>query len=326
MPIELVPGNNSYVAGEKAAYDSLRELVSRHIIPETVVAQHVHEMGLQFDAMFRLAVLGSVPPMRDVGPNFVKSHPELRQVMQDGTPVEKASYAFPEVRELMISIIRETARKFDIDGASLGFVRGPQFMAYEQPVLDDFRREHGQDGQNVGFDDPRMRSVRCRYLNEFVRSVRRALDQVGEEKGSKLQLSAWVFGGIETNLNYGMDVEYWIRRGWLGSVINHGGPLDPQLIAAAKAHNCQFIFNAVGGDLAKQWITGYEAGVDGFAVWDIDGAQDSPTSWAILSRAGHRAEVESFAEAPPTLATVRLKTVGGFDVLQGLGAAVYSGG
>jgi len=324
-PIPAVPGNNSYIAGERAAYEGLRRLADKGIIPEAVAARHAHAMGLKFDAMFRLAILGSVPPMRDGGKGFVRTHPQLRQVMADGTPVEKASYAFPEVRKLMLSIIREAAEKFDIDGASLGFVRGPEFMVYEQPVVDDFRKEYGVDGKGVGFDDPRMRTIRCRYLSTFVHDARQVLDEVGKAKGKRLELSAWIFGGIPANLNRGLDVEHWIRQGWLDSVINHGGPLPGELIAAAHEHHCRFIFNAIG-EQAKQWITGYNAGVDGFAVWDIDSVQDLPTWWPVLQRAGHRKEVDAFAQAGPALTAVRFKTIGGFDVLQGLGAAVYSGG
>ena len=36
-------------------------------------------------------------------------------VAKDGTPLEKASYAFPEVQEFMLSLIREVAEEFDID-------------------------------------------------------------------------------------------------------------------------------------------------------------------------------------------------------------------
>ena len=142
-------------------------------------------------------------------------------VAQYGRPVEKASYAFPEVRKLMVSIIREAVETFDVDGASLGFVRGPEFMGYEQPVLDDFRKEYGADGRNVGFDDPRMRKIRCRYLTAFVGDVRKTLDEVGKKKGKRLELSAWVFESLPGNLDRGMDVEDWMKQGWLDSVISY---------------------------------------------------------------------------------------------------------
>jgi hypothetical protein len=320
-------GNNAYLNGERAAYDSLRSLTAKGVIPVAVAAEHSHALGLKFDAMFRLSILGSIPPMRDAK-GFVETHPQFRQVMQDGTPVEKASYAFPEVRQLMVSIIRETAETFDIDGVSLGFVRGPEFMAYEQPVLDDFRKEYGADGREVGFGDVRMRTLRCRYLSMFVGDVRKTLDEVGKKKGKRLELAAWIFHVPQANLNAGMDVEHWMEQGWLDGVIGYGGTLlHPDLIAAAKAHKCQYIFNAPGYEYAKQWVPGYGVGVDGFAVWDIDFIQDSPTFRAVLWRAGHRQEIEAAALGADTPSTsVRLKKVGGFDVLQGLNAGVYSGG
>ena len=325
--VPIASATNSYLIGEKAAYEGLRSLAGKGIIPEAVAAEHAHAMGLKFDAMFRLGVLGAIPPMR-VTECFVGTHPQFRQVMPDGTPVEKASYAFPDVRKLMVSIIRETAEMFDVDGVSLGFVRGPEFMAYEQPVLDDFRKEYKEDGRKVGFNDERMRKIRCRYLTAFVRDVRQTLDEVGKKKGKRLELSAWIVGDPNLNLDFGIDVKQWIEQGWLDSVIGHGGPLNPGLIATAKAHKCQYIFNALGSEFAKQWVNGYNLGVDGFAVWDLDTIQDSRAAWpAYCWKAGHRKEIEAAAQAAPAPpATVRLKTVGGFDVLQGLKAAVYSGG
>ena len=76
------------------------------------------------------------------------------------------------------------------------------------------------------------------------------------------------------------------------------------------------------------WVNGYNLGVDGFAVWDIDALSDSPTVWHVLRRTGHRKEIEAAAETEPApLPTVRLKTVDGFDVLKGgLCAVAYSGG
>ena len=172
-------------------------------------------MGLKFDVMFRLAMFGAIPSLREGGKGLVKRHPEFRRVVRRRWPMASASYAFPEVRKQMVSLVREAAEKFAIDGASLGFVRGPEFMGYEQPVLDDFRKEYGEDGRNVGFDDPRMQNIRCRYLNAFVRDVRKTLDEVGKRKGRRLELSAWIWPTIPHNRNLGLDVEHWMAQGWL---------------------------------------------------------------------------------------------------------------
>ena len=330
VPIVSAPGNNANITGEKAACDGMISLPKTGIIPVAVAAEHAHAMGLKFDIMFRLSVMGSIPPQRDDEKGFVRTHPQFRQVMKDGTPVEKASYAFPEVRKLVVSIIREATETFDVDGVNLCFIRGPEFMAYEQPVLDDFRKEYGEDGRKVGFDDPRMRTIRCRYLNAFVGDVRKTLDEVGKKKGKKLELSPWIVATPQTTLDCGVDVEHWMGQGWLDGVVSYDGSICAKLIVAAKAHNCQFIVGtSTDGDVPKRWAALYNnPGVDGFAIWDLDvTAQDLPTLWPVLRRGGHRKEMAAAAQAAPApLTTIRLKTVGGFDVLQGLGGAVYSGG
>ena len=328
--VPITTATNSYVAGEKAAYDGLKSLVSQGIIPEAVAAQQAHALGLKFDIMFRLAIVGSLAPLREQG-GFVDAHPEFCQVLQDGTPVRKASYAFPEVRQLMVSIIREAAEMFDIDGVNLCFTRGPSFTSYEQPVLDDFRKEYGEDARQVGPEDPRLRAIRGRYLNAFVRDVRQTLDDVGKTKGKRLELSTWTWTDVNRNLDSGMDVEHWMRQGWLDSVLclsEAGIFIEPKLIAAAKALKCPYLLAGPSADNAKHWVNGYELGVDGFAVWDIDGLTDSPTIWPVLRRTGHRQEIEAAAQSGPTpLTSVRLKTVGGADVLRGgLCATAYSGG
>jgi hypothetical protein len=337
IPITSTP--NSYIAYEKTAHESLKTLLGKGVIPEAVASEHLHSMGVKFDIMFRMTIAGGMPPCRDVENCYVRKHPQLRQLQADGTPIEKVSYAFPEVQKLVLSIIREAAEMFDVDGVSLGFVRGAEFTGYEQPVLDDFRKEYGEDARKVGFGDPRMRKIRYRYLNTFVHDVRQALDEIGKKKGKRLELSAWIRAMREDpnyDINRGMDVEHWMRQGWLDSVLAMGGSPNPAMVAAAKANKCKFIavtegadpFSpSVGSNLAKRWLSEYALGVDGVALWDIDGNKDVPTGWPTLRRAGHRKELEAAAAKPvPPLPTIRLKSIGGLDVNQGLREAVYSGG
>ena len=54
-----------------------------------------------------------------------------------------------------------------------------------------------------------------------------------------------------------------------------------RMVAAAKAkgygHKFRYISNAYGPAYAAQWVAGYNLGVDGFAIWDLDAYQDSST-------------------------------------------------
>jgi hypothetical protein len=326
-------GTTPYILGQKGAYDTFLDMISsKGIIPQEVVAEHVHEMGLKFDIMFRLGITGGVPPHRNED-GFVARHPEFRQVMRDGTPVEKASYAFPEVRAFMLSLIREAARKFDVDGINLCFVRGPHFVAYEQPVLDDFQQEYGEDAREVDPSDQRLHAVRARLMTEFVRGARRVLDEIGQEKGRHPTLSIWAWPSGkdvwcgETPMAEGLDFRNWIEEGLLDAFICQEG-VDPEDIACCKDHGCQFIlfpgYREPTPNTPKTVAEGYKKGVDGIAIWDID--PDAPEAWEWIRRIGHREEMETWEERVSECRRIPLVTVGGFDVAQGLQASVYSGG
>jgi len=286
---------NPYVKGEKVAGQSLASYLQRGIVPEEVVARRVHELGLQFDIMFRLGIAGFdlLPPRRGAKPKgFLASHPECRMALADGTLVEKASYAYPQVRAFMLSLIEEATERFDVDGVCLAFVRGPEFLGYDPPVLEAFRLRYGEDATATGFDDPRMRAVRSEFMTRFVRDVRRVVGSVGRTKGKRLEVSAWVYGSVSQNLDYGFDVVSWINESLLDSVVGTG---DPEIAAAAEAHGCR--------------ITS--------AVWDIDGSADTAEG-----RSRDSKEVRGRAQD----VSIRLKSVGGIDVGQGYWDTAFSGG
>lgn len=334
IPADVTPARSPHVVGTRTSHEDLRDFAAQGVIPQAVVGRHVHEMGLKFDLMFRLAMFGHVPPRSwgPVGDAFVATHPEFRQVLSDGAPAEKASYAFPETREKMLSIIRESAERFDLDGAVLAFNRGPQFTAYEQPVLDDFRAEFGEDATTVALNDPRMAEVRSRYLTQFVRDARRVLDEVGEAKGRRIELGAYVYGQAESNRAYGFDVAAWVREGLLDSVIGsvgrNAGPLDPELIAVAREHGCRAtpgIVSWMYEDLVSDALDYlYPDGAEGILLWDADTLRLDQR--VAMSRLGHREEYAALAREGGAIRTIPLKTVAGCDVAEGLAPAAYSGG
>ena len=76
--------------------------------------------------------------------------------------------------------------------------------------------------------------------------------------------------------------------------------------------------------MARDLLWGHEVRVDGFGIWDIDGlCQGSSASWDMCSKADQREQLESLVEKPAELRSIRLKTVGGVNVLD---LAAYSGG
>jgi hypothetical protein len=220
-----------------------------------------------------------------------------------------------------------------VDGINLCFVRGPHFVAYEKPVQDDFQAAYGEDARGADPSDPQLHAIRARYMTEFARGARKILDEIGKEKGRRLELSIWAWpNGQEvwcgsTPMAEGLDFRAWIAEGLLDSFLCQEG-VNPEDIACCKKHGCKFIlfpgYREPTPTTPKTVAEGYGKGVDGIAIWDID--PDNPDAWEWLRRAGHREEMEAWARHVSECRRIPLLKVGGFDAAQGLQPSVYSGG
>ena len=307
-----VGGDMTQSSSQHLLGECLDTLVSQGVIPFQVALDHVHEMGLKFDAMFRMGIARDLPPSDIYHEGPIVSRPELRMVAKDGTPLEKASYGFPEVQAFMLSLIREVIENFDIDGVDLGWIRGPQYVGYETPFVEDFMKEHGVDPRTIDENDIRAQRLRAGYLTDFVRRVRRLVDEVGDKRGRKIELSAWLFLS-EACLFYGLDVETWLKEELLDQVVaaDLGGFLD-----IARAHHCKYYLgNRDIGSVQE----GHAKGVDGFAFWDLNipifgYSHELPEAWAVTRRMGHQEELAALAKDPPRMKRIRLQTIAGLDI------------
>jgi hypothetical protein len=329
-------GSNDYVRGERQSYETLQRFAEQNLVAPQIAATRVKEMGLKFDLMFRIGMNGGV---EGVGPIwsgkdvYTRHFPQYRQVMQDGTVIEKASLAFPAVQDFQLQIIREAIEKVDCDGINICFVRGPHHIAYEKPVVDLFRKQYGEDATKVDPADPRLGAVRSTFMTEFIRSIRKALDQQGSKRGRHLELSVWVWPAGEnvwlggTTQQEGLDVKQWVEGKLVDTVICQNG-IDPEILALSKSGKCKFqLFTGYTGEKAMSPATiskAYESGVDEFAFWDIDLAQMYPELWEWISRIGHRDEMKAWKEKPNYY--YPLINVNGVDVKTGMAGSIYSGG
>ena len=296
----------------KIICDSLETLVSKDIIPAQAALEHVHSMGLEFHAMIRMAVLGHTPPANHNIETLLARRPDLRMVTKDGAVIEKGSYAFEEVQQHMLSMIREIVKNFDVDGISLAFIRGPMFVGYEKPVIEDFKKKYGLDPRELDENDIRVQKLRAGYLTEFVRKTRKLLDELEIKKGKKLALTAWGFP-VQSTLFYGLDLETLLDERLLDGITGTSWETK-EFIESVQKRNCKFYYNKMVVP-ADDIIKSYEYGVDGFTSWDINlHYQELPEQWALMSRVGHKEEVKAFGKNPPRMKRTMLKTVGGVDV------------
>lgn len=328
---------NLYMRGSIQNHKQLAKFAKQGLIPQQVAAEYVHKIGRKFDIMFRMGISGGLPPTRSTH-GLCARHPEVRQKLRDGTVIQKASYAYPKVQKFMLSLIREASTVIDVDGINLCFVRGPHMLWYEDPILDAFKKQYGEDARKVKPTDPRLLRVRASFMTQFLRDVRKVLDQVGKKKGKRLELSVWVWPWDRnvwlgtTPLQEGLDVKTWIKDGLLDSLYCQGA-VDPSYLELCRKHNCTYTFGyGFGGirdgvGMSPENITkAYEAGVENFMYWDLDGYQLRSDYWEHIRRIGHREEMKKWRAPLLEERLIRLKSVNGFNFKKGFGAAVYSGG
>ena len=129
---------------------------------------------------------------------FWRRHPECRIGVNWPGSVFSADlldYAHDEVRAWWVAIIADIARRFEVDGVELDFMRNPFF-----------------------FHPARVAAGRP-LMTAFVREVRAVLDEAGRRRGRHLGLAARCPTGLAGCDAIGLDVETWVRDGLLDVLI-----------------------------------------------------------------------------------------------------------
>jgi len=65
----------------------------------------------------------------------------------DGAPTTRLSWAVPEVRKRLTDLLGE-AVSFGADGAHVVFNRGYPIVLFEQPFVEMFQKQYGEDPEN----------------------------------------------------------------------------------------------------------------------------------------------------------------------------------
>ena len=170
--------------GYRKIAESWRAFRDQGVDPFQVALDHTHEIGMEFHAGYRVTGFHYPPPLDyfNYGSSFFKYHPELRSVAKDGSVGPRVSFAYPELRRYLMSVLREIAG-YDVDGISLLYNRRPPFMDYEPPLVEGFTAEFGEDPRRLDDMDPRWLAFRARTMTQFMREVREAMDDEGAKAG-----------------------------------------------------------------------------------------------------------------------------------------------
>jgi len=173
---------------------------------------------------------------------FAKAHPDLVWKKRDGTPYRsQLSFAFPQVMEYKLAVVREILDHYDVDGLFIDWLRtgdvrdNPQTDAggvadhgYEEPMIQGFQAKYGEDPRKRPNGEDRWVRYRAEPHTAFMREVRKhATSKKAGMPVAALVVHPWCYRGqmdkIDGNLR-GMllDVAAWAKEGLVDAVLPAG--------------------------------------------------------------------------------------------------------
>ena len=148
---------------------------------------------------------------------FHAAHPGMVQVFKDGAESWQLSFAYPETRRHMISILCEMAAT-GVDGVFVDLLRHPPVARYDRPLVEAFKARTGLDPREMPGDGPEeWLRFRCEGFTQFLRELRAALD--AGNGGARYPLFLRTMDQPWRNLEAGCDVERWMAERLLDGII-----------------------------------------------------------------------------------------------------------
>ena len=325
--------------GDRMHAESWRSMIRDGIDPFEAALSHAHDLGMELHASYRVAGFHYPPPLdyNSQGPTFYKYNQRLRSTDKMGRRAPRLSYAYPELRRYVISLLEEMAG-YDVEGVCLLYNRRPPVVEYDPPLVESFQAKYGEDPRQLDDEDPRWLAHKAGALTQFHREVRQAMDEVAEERklGRRIQVSAVTMRDERENMLYGMDLKAWIDEGLVDTIIPYTSErmldsaaeswADPEsvryFVELTRGTGCKLAPNIMprqmSADDYRSRIAGlYSVGVENFFFWDCAPNRANFTySYDAMRRLGHRDEIEAWsAEGRPSHGPTRieLKQLGGWD-------------
>lgn len=186
-------------AGLRTIIHNLHLLEQRGIDPFARWLRRSRELGFSPWLSMRMNDLHHIQlPLEERRKKLEAESPPLYRVphrpnvrMQDGAP----DYSQPAVYALRMSLVRELAERYDMDGLELDFSR---HFAYLKP------------GREIA-DQP--------VMTRFVREAREALEQAARTRGHAIKLGVRVPASERTARWLGLDPVLWARQGLVAFVV-----------------------------------------------------------------------------------------------------------
>ena len=237
--------------------------------PTPIMVEGIHRHGLEVFGSLRMNDTHDafgMPEGKLIYPPKV-AHPDwlLGEQSQKGSPfttLEAAmwsglNFAIPEVREDRLWWVRHTAENYDLDGVDLNFFRMPWYFK------------------------PGEEEAGAPLMNDLIQGAHRIVRRVSESRQRPMLLGVRVPGTLEACRRIGLDVETWLKQGWVDRMLIGGGytvftnPAQ-ELVKLGHGHNVPVYpcincgLGVFGSDEAMRGAASniFQAGADGIYLWN----------------------------------------------------------
>ncbi len=253
VPEVYFDGLNAYYRSDRCPnWDSPRyrrfdAIMDSGTMPLEIFVEEAHRQGMELLAGFR------INDRHRVHKSFFEEHPDW--MLKDlGHGVD---YSLPEVRDWMFSIVEEVPDRFDVDGIEFNFIRHgycfpPATAADQHPIMTD-----------------------------FMRRVRKMLNDIGKRRGRHLLLGVRVPTTLEECRHFGFDLPTWVAE----KLIDYVAPTDyhytnfnmevEAFSELTRSSDSCFLYPAIQADVpgncAIMSLDNYRAAVQNFYGAGADG-------------------------------------------------------
>lgn len=251
-----------------------------------VIREYTRKRNWELQVYIRMEAFDSPFPFdKMVRSDFHETHPEYHCFDRHGQRICRLSYAYPEVQEHMLGLIKEISA-YDPDGVCLCFIRGLPVVHYEPIMVEGFKEKYSVDPRDLGDTDERWLDYQGEVVLSFIRKAKEVLQPTQ-------RLSAMVPGTRFECEKWGLDIAEWLKQGVIDDLFPTGQIFSKRDVHLDGPENLDFrYFNYLEGrqrirlmPLLYPWtkfrgdyegwradmLSFLDEGADGYSVWDARG-------------------------------------------------------
>jgi hypothetical protein len=205
---------------ERLAAENFRKLEAVGMPLYPTMVKVGREFGLPIWGSLNMsAYYGEHPFGQALNGKLYREHPEYRIKLKDGSfkgGRAEMSMAHPAVREQRLGVPVELAA-MGCAGVNLDFCRYPEVLGYDDPLTKSFSELYGEDPRHLSDGDSRWMAHLAGFMNDYMRELRRRLNEVGRKRGESVKVSVRL--PARDYRKYGLDPETWIKEGLVDILI-----------------------------------------------------------------------------------------------------------